>query len=206
MPGDEVAAGGTLFRVGQRLGKGCKGHISGIRRVEIDVAGFRESNVVLDSGKSRPDEQRKGKKKPNDGHYNLFFANSNGERMVYFHRKGSYILYLLYLLDRKVREDRVDTLDLARHEALFVRLYDLIYGAGGKDQFATMMEVNDTPGEMAQRNVYSFYRVARQDIGRFCEELREAPEPFLIHDMNSHLAVLPQNITLPPEILSLAKY
>lgn len=150
-------------------------------------------------------EQRKGKKKPNDGHYNLFFANSNGERMVYFQRKGSYILYLLYLLDRKVRGDRVDTLDLARHEALFVRLYDLIYGAGGKDQFATMMEVNDTPGEMAQRNVYSFYYKARLDIGRFCEELREAPEPFLIHDMNSHLAVLPENITLPPEILSLAK-
>ena len=150
-------------------------------------------------------EQREGKKKPNDGHYNLFFANSNGELMVYFQRKGSYILYLVYLLDRKVRGDRVDTLDLARHEALFVRLYDLVYGAGGKDKFDTMMEVNNTPGEMMQKNVYSLYYQARLDIGLFCEKLREAPEPFLIHDINSHLAVLPENITLPPEILSLAK-
>lgn len=57
----KLLSAGALFCVGQQTWEGCKGHISGIRRVEIDVAGFRESNVVLDSGKSRPDEQRKGK-------------------------------------------------------------------------------------------------------------------------------------------------
>ena len=61
MLSNEVAVSGALFRISQRLGKGRKGHVSGIRRVEIDVAGFREGNVVFNSGKSRPDQQSKGK-------------------------------------------------------------------------------------------------------------------------------------------------
>ena len=61
MLGNKIAAGGALFCIGQRLRKGRKCHVSGIRRVEIDVAGFREGNVILDSGKSRPDQQCKGK-------------------------------------------------------------------------------------------------------------------------------------------------
>ena len=68
------------------------------------------------------------KSRKNDGHYRLYLKRGEEKLMVHFTRKNGFILYLIYLLDRKKNGDGVDTLNIAQYKQLFGRLYEMVYG------------------------------------------------------------------------------
>ena len=59
--------------------------------------------------------------------------------------------------------------------------------------------------EVQQKGLYTVLKSIRDDVGSACERMQEPADPFLLQDMASHLAVLPEHIILPSEILELVK-
>lgn len=141
--------------------------------------------------------------KKNDGYYRLFLSRDEEALQVHFSRKNGYILYLIYLLDRKKNKDKVDTLNLIQYKELFSKLYCIVYGVSGEQFFVDMMKHYNANNEVQQKGLYTVLKSIRDDIGNTCERMREPAEPFLLRDIASHLAVLPEHIKLPDEIMTL---
>lgn len=139
----------------------------------------------------------------NDGFYRLFLVRDEETLQVHFSRKNGYILYLIYLLDRKKNGDKVDTLNLTQYKELFGKLYHIVYGISGEKFFVDMMKHYNANNEVQQKGLYTVLKSIRDDVGSTCERMQEPAEPFLLRDIASHLAVLPQHIFLPPEIMTL---
>ena len=144
------------------------------------------------------------KNRKNDGHYRLFLVRECETLMVHFSRKNGFILYLIYLLDRKKNKDKVDTLNLSQYKALFGKLYKMVYGINGETIFTDMMKNYNANNEVQQKGLYSVLKSIRDDVGSTCERMQEPAEPFLLRDIASHLAVLPKHIILPDEMMTLA--
>ena len=145
------------------------------------------------------------KSRKNDGHYRLYLKRGEEKLMVHFTRKNGFILYLIYLLDRKKNGDGVDTLNIAQYKQLFGRLYEMVYGINGETIFTDMMKNFNVNNEVQQKGLYTVLKSIRDDVGSACERMQEPADPFLLQDMASHLAVLPEHIILPSEILELVK-
>lgn len=150
-------------------------------------------------------EVRKVKKidvnRKNDGYYRLFLVRDEEALQVHFSRKNGCILYLIYLLDRKKNGDKVDTLNLIQYKELFGKLYNIVYGINGEQFFIDMMKNYNANNEVQQKGLYTVLKSIRDDIGGTCERMQEPAEPFLLRDIASHLAVLPDHIKLPDEIM-----
>lgn len=142
-------------------------------------------------------------KKTNDGFYRLFFVKDEEILQVHFSRKNGCILYLIYLLDRKKNGDRVDTLNLTQYKKLFCELYRIVYGINGEQFFVDMMKHYNANNEVQQKGLYTVLKTIREDIGSACERMQEPAEPFLLRDIASHLAVLPEHIKLPDNMMNL---
>lgn len=143
------------------------------------------------------------KNKKNDGHYRLFLVREYETLMVHFSRKNGFIIYLIYLLDRKKNKDKVDTLNLSQYKALFGKLYKMVYGINGETIFTDMMKNYNANNEVQQKGLYVVLKSIRDDVGSTCERMQEPAEPFLLRDIASHLAVLPKHIILPDEMMAL---
>ena len=143
------------------------------------------------------------KNRKNDGLYRLFLVREDESLMVHFSRKNGFILYLIYLLDRKKNKDKVDTLNLSQYKALFGMLYKMVYGINGETIFADMMKNYNANNEVQQKGLYAVMKSIRDDVGSTCERMQEPAEPFLLRDIASHLAVLPKHIILPEEMKAL---
>lgn len=143
------------------------------------------------------------KNRKNDGYYRLFLIKDNNNLMVHFSRKSGFILYLIYLLDRKKKGDKVDTLNLSQYKELFGKLYYMVYGINGETVFEDMMKNYNANNEVQQKSLYTVLKSIRDDIGSTCERMQEPAEPFLLRDIASHLAVLPQHLILPAEMMML---
>ena len=139
----------------------------------------------------------------NDGYYRLFLVRDEEALQVHFSRKNGCILYLIYLLDRKKNGDKVDTLNLTQYKELFGKLYNAVYGINGEQFFVDMMKHYNANNEVQQKGLYTVLKSIRDDIGGTCERMQEPAEPFLLHDIASHLAVLPERIKLPDEIMTM---
>lgn len=143
------------------------------------------------------------KNRKNDGLYRLFLVREDESLMVHFSRKNGFILYLIYLLDRKKNKDKVDTLNLSQYKALFGMLYKMVYGINGETIFTDMMKNYNANNEVQQKGLYAVMKSIRDDVGSTCERMQEPAEPFLLRDIASHLAVLPKHIILPEEMKAL---
>lgn len=143
------------------------------------------------------------KNRKNDGYYRLFLKREYESLMIHFSRKSGFILYLIYLLDRKKNGDKVDTLNILQYKELFSNLYKIVYGINGESIFTDMMKNFNANNEVQQKGLYTVLKSIRDDVGSTCERMQEPAEPFLIHDISSHLAVLPKHIILPLEIMEL---
>lgn len=143
------------------------------------------------------------KTRKNDGRYRLFLVKECEQLMVHFSRKSGFILYLIYLLDRKKNGEKVDTLNISQYKELFGKLYDIVYGVNGETVFTDMMKNCNANSEAHQKSLYIVMKSIRDDVGSTCERMQEPAEPFLIRDIASHLAVLPKRIVLPSEMMAL---
>lgn len=143
------------------------------------------------------------KTRKNDGHYRLFLSRDDERLMVHFSRSAGFILYLIYLIDRKKNGEKVDTLNIGQYKQLFGKLYEMTYGFNGETIFTDMLKNYNAEGEMQQKGLYTVLKSIREDVGNTCERMQEPAEPYLLQDATAHLAVLPQHIILPNEIMSI---
>lgn len=156
-----------------------------------------ESEITLEVCRVKSiDRNRK-----NDGYYRLFLRKGQETLMVHFSRKNGFVLYLIYLMDRKKNGDTADTLPLDNCRNMFCRLYSMTYGTSGEESFDNMMKNYDNDSDMQQRGLYTVLKSIRTDIGITCERMGEPAEPFVLHSISSHLALLPERIILPKEIM-----
>ena len=138
------------------------------------------------------------KDKKNDGYYRLFLKKGGKTEPVHFDRKPGFILYLIYLLDRKKNGDKVDSLKISEYKDLFGKLYSMTYVINGEEIFSNL--VKNMKVKNHKEGLYSVLKNIRDVMGDACERMHEPPEPFLLPDIASHLTVLPKHIILPPEI------
>lgn len=143
------------------------------------------------------------KTRKTDGHYRLFLSRGDERLMVHFSRSAGFVLYLIYLIDRKKNGDKVDTLNIVQYKQLFGKLYEMTYGINGETIFTDMVKNFNAEGELQQKGLYTVLKSIREDIGNTCERMQEPAEPFLLQDMKAHLAVLPKHIILPEKIMAL---
>ncbi len=144
-----------------------------------------------------------GVKRKNDGHYRLYLSRDDERLMVHFSRSAGFVLYLIYLIDRKKNGEKVDTLNIVQYKQLFGKLYEMVYGYNGETVFTDMVKNYNAEGEMRQKGLYTVLKSIREDVGNTCERMQEPAEPFLLQDTTAHLAVLPEHIILPDEIMAL---
>ena len=148
----------------------------------------------------------KDKRKGNDGIYRLVFEKNNKSVPVHFQRKESFILYLIYLID-KYNNENVDTLDLKQHKNQFVKLFDMNYG-GGYGEMSYEKITNS--GQKNTKNTMPTplklcYSDIRKTISSVCEELHESYLPFTIKTPQDHISVLKNNIFIPKEVLDMVE-
>lgn len=143
------------------------------------------------------------KTRKTDGHYRLFLSRGDERLMVHFSRSAGFVLYLIYLMDRKKNGDKVDTLNIVQYKQLFGKLYKMTYGINGETIFTDMVKNFNAEGKSQQKGLYTVLKSIREDIGKTCERMQEPAEPFLLQDMKAHLAVLPRHIILPEKLMAL---
>ncbi len=142
---------------------------------------------------------------PTYGKYRLVMKKGDECLRVKFQLRNSFIVYLIYLLDRKHNGDDVDTLNLSKYRELFCSLYKAVYGFSGETEFDNMMKRFTQDDKVKQKGFSIVFHRMKEDIGDTCERMREDPAPFVLYDCNAHLTVLPQHIIIPDELMKFMK-
>lgn len=139
-----------------------------------------------------------------DGKYRLFLKKDFDQIQVHFKRKDSFVLYLIYLVD-KYQNETVDTLEIKDHRKQFVTLFEETYpGDDGNLRFDRMVKHVDEKGNPRQAQIKHCYADIRESIGDACEKMREPAAPFVLKDAQDHLFVLKDRIFIDNALLLLA--
>lgn len=140
-----------------------------------------------------------------DGKYRLFLHKGYDQIQVHFGRREAFVLYLIYIIDRHEHEN-VDTLKIESLKSQFKNLYETVYGMGDAElRFDRMVKHTDGKGNPQQAQIKHCYSDIRMAISDGCEKLRELPAPFILADANDHLYVLKSNISVPQDLIDLAR-
>lgn len=138
-----------------------------------------------------------------NGHYRLYLCKGDDRLHVHFRRSAGFVLYLIYLMDRKKNGEKVDTLNIAQYKSLFGKLYKMTYGSEGEAVFTDMLKNYNAQNDAQQKGLHNVLQCIRENVGVTCERMQEPAEPFLLQDATAHLAVLPEHIIIPDEIMAL---
>lgn len=138
-----------------------------------------------------------------NGHYRLYLCRGDESLQVHFRRSAGFVLYLIYLMDRKKNGEKVDTLNIAQYKSLFGKLYKMTYGMEGETVFTDMLKNYNAQNDALQKGLHNVLQCIRDNVGITCERMQEPAEPFLLQDATAHLAVLPEHIIIPDEIMAL---
>ena len=82
-------------------------------------------------------------------------------------------------------------------------MYKKTYGSAGETKITDMMENYNAKNEAQQKGLHNVLQTIRENVGVTCERMQEPAEPFLLQDATAHLAVLPEHIIIPDEIMAL---
>lgn len=136
-----------------------------------------------------------------DGKYRLFLQKDHDQIQVHFKRKDSFVLYLIYLMD-KYQNETVDTLAIKEYRKQFVALFEEVYpGDDGSIRFDSMTKHVDENGNPRQAQIKHCYADIRESIGDACERMREPSVPFILKDAQDHLFVLRERIKIDDDLL-----
>ena len=134
-----------------------------------------------------------------DGNYRLYLkTNKLTPQHVHFGLRNGFIVYLIYLLDRKKRGDNAKNISIKDYKELFKDLYDLVYGTNGETSYNNMIGGKNSSNK--KESLSKAMEDIRDSVGNLCKTLNETPAPFIVRNKSSHLAILPDHINLPIEI------
>ena len=86
-----------------------------------------------------------------DGHYRLYLCKGDDRLHVHFRRSAGFVLYLIYLMDRKKNGEKVDTLNIAQYKSLFGKLYKMTYSREGETVFTDMLKNYNAQNDAQQK-------------------------------------------------------
>ena len=136
------------------------------------------------------------KKLKTNGKFRVYLSDGEDTVQVKFGRAASCIVYIMYLLDRKLRGDEIDTLKISSNEKLFCELYGTVYNKSeAKDTFKTL-ESRFDGGKVKRSRLTDCYSDIRKALDESVSEFGESALPFYIPNEYSHITVLSSNITI----------
>ena len=136
------------------------------------------------------------KKLKTNGKFRVYLSDGEDTVQVKFGRAASCIVYIMYLLDRKLRGDEIDTLKISNNEKLFCELYGTVYNKSeAKDTFKTLVYRFDG-GKVKRSRLTDCYLDIRKALDESVSEFGESALPFYIPNEYSHITVLSSNITI----------
>lgn len=131
-----------------------------------------------------------------NGKFRVYLSDGVDTVQVKFGRAASCIVYIMYLLDRKLRGDEIDTLKISNNEKLFCELYGTVYNKSeAKDTFKTL-ESRFDGGKVKRSRLTDCYSDIRKALDESVSEFGESALPFYIPNEYSHITVLSSNITI----------
>ena len=136
------------------------------------------------------------KKLKTNGKFRVYLSDGEDTVQVKFGRAASCIVYIMYLLDRKLRGDEIDTLKISNNEKLFCELYGTVYNQSeAKDTFKTL-ESRFDGGKVKRSRLTDCYSDIRKALDESVSEFGESALPFYIPNEYSHITVLSSNISI----------
>lgn len=136
------------------------------------------------------------KKLKTNGKFRVYLSDGEETVQVKFGRAASCIVYIMYLLDRKLRGDEIDTLKISSNEKLFCELYGTVYNKSeAKDTFKTL-ESRFDGGKVKRSRLTDCYSDIRKALDESVSEFGESALPFYIPNEYSHITVLSSNISI----------
>lgn len=118
-----------------------------------------------------------------NGRYVLYFKTAERSIHVKFAHRTSFVVYLMYLID-KCRSCDADTLSLDKSD--FERLMQTVYAISGEQ-----------PPKRMKDCLWDINNAIRTT----CRTLGVPPSPYIINGEHEHLYALPQDISVPSELL-----
>ena len=140
-------------------------------------------------------DPKKAKKLKTNGRYRVYLSVGGKIEQVKFRRTVSCVVYIMYLLDRKLRGEEIDTLKIADNEDLFCKLYTQVYNATKeqtKEKFNSLVKRYN--GNVKRSRLADYYSDIREALDESVSKFGESPLPFYIPNEYSHITVLSSNI------------
>ena len=147
--------------------------------------------------------------KGTDGQYLLWLKKDGAELPVHFNRSESFIIYLIYLIN-KYLNDLVDAIYIWNYKELFVKLFNKNYDYNennviGLNNCEKLYEQNSKKKMVYRAQMRDCFADICKSISGVCEKLNENPLPYIIKDSSGHLAILKSNIILHKDILEIVE-
>ena len=140
-----------------------------------------------------------------NGYYRLFLAKDMDQVQVHFKYKESFVVYLIYLID-KLQKEEVDSLSIKDYQPQFLSLYGASYNdteADALDRFTELFRSLDKNGDFRQAQLKHCYSDIRTSLSAACAKMEELPAPYILQNYHDHLYVLRENIIVENKLVDL---
>lgn len=143
----------------------------------------------------------------NIGTYQLFIYKGDYFKAVNFSYKSSFIVYLIYLMDKYKKREEIDPIDLLekKWEEEYLRLFNIVYPNHTDEAKSTYLtlcsEFKENSKEKKKKRLCDCYADIKVCVGSSCEELGEIYNPHIIENAGDHLSTKADNINIPYPLL-----
>lgn len=143
----------------------------------------------------------------NIGTYQLFIYKGDYFKAVNFNYKASFIVYLIYMIDKYKKREDIDPIDMLekKWEEEYLRLFNIIYPNHTDEAKSTYLtlcsEFKEDSKEKKKKRLCDCYADIKVCVGSSCEELGEIFNPHIIENAGDHLSTKPYNIYIPYQLL-----
>ena len=134
----------------------------------------------------------------NSGRIRLYLSKEGQEKMVYFERSATTIVFLICLLD--VYNAEVGPLDFTKRDKQFRKLFKKVFAYdGGMDCFNTLVGKGNTKQKTLRHSLLDI----RNTFASTCSTLHEDASPFVLNNSQSRLSILKKNIVIDEKLLNM---
>jgi hypothetical protein len=146
-----------------------------------------------------------GVQNKNDGLIRLYIEYNGKKTYLHFTRKPSFIVYMIYLLDKYRLDTEVCSIKISEHKSLFCKLFEMTYRESGETEFDKLtkkvLRGDSRPVHMSDclSDIREVMKTTFSTLGISTERL-----PFIVPNEKSHLTVRKRNIKLDEKLEALA--
>ena len=137
------------------------------------------------------------RKNKNDGLYRIYASNGKTKTLIHFKRKPTYIVYMMYLMDKSLRGESVDLLSIQKNKKVFCDIYSKVYLDGQGESLFNGLVSRIVKGEIRQTRLKDCYTDIQKNLKEVVNSLGEEVPPFVIPTQSSHLTILDEKISIP---------